>query len=524
MAALASKTYSLKTVLSCQDKLSDKLKDVRKNLKTLDRAFANTTKAAGEIAAKLAAPVAAVTGAGLFSLHSAVETFMSLGDSVDKAAIRAGVATGALQRLRAAAKLSGMSAEQMDVALTKLSTQMGKAAAGENEKLVELFSNLGVEWKDSSGKARDAATVMREIADAVKANEDPTMRLQMLNQIFGDELAARLIPALQGGAEGLDQMAAQADALGLVMSEKDVKAAAALGDTFGIFKDVIAAVSAKIGASLAPALTRLVEQIQRAVVANKDLIAQRIQVLVEQFASAIERVDLTAIIDGTIRFVEVVAKAFDAVGGMKTVMIGVAAVLAGQAVTSIVSLTQSVYALGAAFYATVGWPGLVVAAVAAAAALLYTHFDEVTECFFKATDEICGWFTGAWDAAVEKVKNLWLGFKEFIQPIVDWISEKLKSVTELIPDFSAIGEKAKSFLPDWMVEMMPSGGKEAASAPVAAPASRVERYGFGGAAPDGTVTIRVMTDKDSKASVEGVSADSGTVNVESGSYDYLDTF
>lgn len=67
--------------------------------------------------------------------------------------------------------------------------------------------------------------MMRELADAVKVNTDPTKRLQMLTGIFGDKLAAYLVPALQDGAEGLDAMAKQADELGLVMSDKDVKAA-----------------------------------------------------------------------------------------------------------------------------------------------------------------------------------------------------------------------------------------------------------------------------------------------------------
>lgn len=294
------------------------------------------------MASKLAAPIAAVAGAGLFSIKGAVDSFMALGDSVDKASIRAGVATGALQRLRAAAKLSGMSAEQMDKALNKLSYQMGKAASGENDKLVQMFKELGVQWKDGKGKARDAASVMRELADAVKANEDPADRLRMLTSIFGDDLAASLVPALQNGAKGLDAMAAQADELGIVMSEQDVKAAAALGDSFSIFQDVIAAVSAKIGASLAPTLMKLIEQIQKAVVANKELIAQRINKLVEQLAGALAKVDFVAVIDGTIRFAEVCSKAFEAVGGLKGVAIAAAAIFAGQALTSVVNLGKAV--------------------------------------------------------------------------------------------------------------------------------------------------------------------------------------
>lgn len=522
MAAGAAKTYTLKTVLSCRDELSAKLKTVRKNMKVLDRSFADTTAAASELASKLAAPLAAVAGAGLFSIKGAVDSFMALGDSVDKASIRAGVATGALQRLRAAAKLSGMSAEQMDVALTKLSYQMGMAASGENEKLVQMFKELGVEWRDSKGKARDAASVMRELADAVKANEDPADRLRMLTSIFGDDLAAYLVPALQGGAEGLDAMAAKADELGIVMSEKDVKAAAALGDSFSIFKDVVGAVSAKIGASLAPTLMKLVEQIQKAIVANKDLIAQRIHRLVEQLAGALAKVDFVAIIDGTIKFAEACAKAFEAVGGLKGIAIAASIIFAGQALTSIFNLGQAVWGLSAAFYAAVGWPGVIAAAVVAVAGAIYSHWDEISTFFREAFASITQWFTEAWNDAVEKVKSIWSGFIAFLDPLFKWFDEKFDALTKSIPDFSSIAQSAKSILPEWVVNLIPDVGNVSALG-VSSPTSQVQSLGAG--AVDGSVTIKVLADAGSRAEVEHIATTSGNVDVESGgSYDYVDTF
>lgn len=521
---MAAKTYSLKTVLSCRDELSEKLKTVRKSLMTLDRSFANTTKAASDMAVKFAAPLTAIAGAGLFSVKGAVDSFMALGDSVDKASIRAGVATGALQRLRAAAQLSGMSAEQMDKALSKLSYQMGKAASGENDNLVQMFKELGVQWKDGKGKARDAASVMRELADAVKANEDPADRLRMLTSIFGDDLAAYLVPALQGGAEGLDAMAAKADELGIVMSERDVKAAAALGDSFSLFKDVITAVSAKIGASLAPTLMKLIEQIQKAVVANKELIAQRINKLVEQLAGALAKVDFVAVIDGTIRFAEVCSKAFEAVGGLKGVAIAAAAIFAGQALTSVVNLGKAVWGLSGAFYAAVGWPGMIAAAVVAVAGVVYTHWDEIC-AFFKETFAAIGeWFSSAWVSSVDKVKSIWTGFVAFLEPVFKWFEGKFEAITEALPDFSKIAASAKSILPDWVADLIPSAQATPVLQTVASP-SASPAAALGAGAVDGSVTIKVMTDAGSRAEVERIATTSGNVDVESGgAYDYVDTF
>ena len=183
-------SYSLKTVLSAVDNLSPVLKDVRKNLKTVDRSFANVTRSAGELASKLAIPLTALAGAGAFSISNSVQSFTALADSIDKAAIRAGVGVGALQSLRLAAELGGMSTEQMDSALAKLSYTMGQAARGENKNLAYLFNQLGIKLKGANGEVRNGAVVMRELAEAIRLNESPSTRLQILTAAFGDDLCA----------------------------------------------------------------------------------------------------------------------------------------------------------------------------------------------------------------------------------------------------------------------------------------------------------------------------------------------
>ena len=82
----SSQNFSLKAVLSCVDNLSPTFKKVERNLKKVDRAFGNVVDSVANVAGKLAAPLAALAGAGAFSLQDAVGNFMRLGDSIDKAA------------------------------------------------------------------------------------------------------------------------------------------------------------------------------------------------------------------------------------------------------------------------------------------------------------------------------------------------------------------------------------------------------------------------------------------------------
>ena len=139
-----------------------------------------------------------------------------------------------------------MSAEQMDQALAKLTYNMGQAARGENKNLAAIFRRLGVSLKDSKGNIRDAADVMRNLAQAVKNNESPAVRLRILTAAFGDELAKRMIPVLESGAAGLDEMGNEAEKLGIVMNDKMVADSAHLTDTMSKFSQVLDGVSATI--------------------------------------------------------------------------------------------------------------------------------------------------------------------------------------------------------------------------------------------------------------------------------------
>lgn len=185
-----------------------------------------------------------------------------------------------------------MSADQMDQALSKLTDNMGKAARGENKNLAAIFKRLGISLKDSKGQIRDAADVMRNLAQAVKNNESPAVRMRILTAAFGEELSKRMIPVLEGGAQSLDDMGEQASKLGLVMDQDMVAKSAHLTDTLSTFSQVVDGVSAQIGAALAPTIEGIVTRMQDWVVANKDLIAQRLDGLFDKVSKQLPKLIL----------------------------------------------------------------------------------------------------------------------------------------------------------------------------------------------------------------------------------------
>lgn len=497
---MAEKTYSLKAVLSCRDNISEKLAGVRKNIKVLNRSFANVTKAAGEVAAKAALPFTALAGMSFFSIQQAVSNFTALGDSIDKAAIRAGVTTGALQKLRLAARYGGSSAEEMDTAISKLSYQMGQMSSGNNDNLVKMFKELGITWKDSKGKARDAASVMRELADAVQANTDPTKRLTLLSAVFGDDMAAHLVPVLQDGAEGLDAVAKKAEELGIVMSDVDTKRAAKLSDTMTTFREVLGGVANKVGATLAPALITLIEKMQEVIVANKDLIAQ----WATEFGDSIMKIPFKEIFEGFMTVVDVCKRAFDAIGGVRAVLIAFGTIAGLKVLKDLWGLTGAVVALGKAFFALVGWPGLVAGAAIAAVGAVYTYWDEIKAWFLAVGDKI----SAVWDDSLEKVRGAWYGFKSYFDPLVKWFEDKLKIFDFKVPDV------AKGLF----------GGGEGTAVP-AVPVSGIPSARFSGE-PDalqGSVVITVKSADGTTATVNDMNSKGGNLSVETpGSYAFGD--
>lgn len=431
---MAGKEYSLKAILSATDRISPVLKKVDSNIGKVGRSFSSFAKASVSLASKIALPLTALGGVEGFSLKAAVDKFTSLGDSIDKASKRAGVGVESLQKLRYAAGLGGMSADQMDKALSKLTDNMGKAARGENKNLAAIFKRLGISLKDSKGQIRDAADVMRNLAQAVKNNESPTVRMRILTAAFGEELAKRMIPVLEGGAKSLDDMGEQASKLGLVMDQDMVAKSAHLTDTLSTFSQVVDGVSAQVGAALAPTIEGIVSRMQDWLVANKDLIAQRLDGLFDKVSKAIAEVDFEKVVDGVFDFIDGVMEFVDSVGGWENIIKGFGALLGVSLVGNLLSVGKELYGVGAAVTAAFGPWGLLAGAAIGAGIVIWKNWDDILAKFnasfpnlSKALSDIPGNFTRGWDDATKQIKELWDGLVkrwESVKNALSWSNIK----------------------------------------------------------------------------------------------------
>ncbi|MCL4799016.1 MAG: phage tail tape measure protein [Burkholderiales bacterium] len=167
-----------------------------------------------------------VLGAG--SLVAAARGVANLADETGKAAQRAGVTTEAFSALRFAADLSGVSAENLETALVRLSVNMLDTAKGTGEAK-DAFAALGISVKDAQGVLKGSDTILAEVADRFQKMEDGAGKTAIATRLFG-RAGADLIPLLNQGANGLEAMRAEAERLGIVIDTQTARAAEQFND------------------------------------------------------------------------------------------------------------------------------------------------------------------------------------------------------------------------------------------------------------------------------------------------------
>lgn len=144
------------------------------------------------------------------------------------------------------------------------------------------LQRLGIAARDSAGNTRTLQDALREIANGFQRLPDGTEKVSLAIDFFGEQ-GARLIPVLNRGSAGLEQLAERARRLGISLGPESTRAlteyqAAAdeMADTFTGLRNTIAVV-------VAPAITAFSNTLQGLIERNRVAIGQGL-------ANAIERV------------------------------------------------------------------------------------------------------------------------------------------------------------------------------------------------------------------------------------------
>ena len=419
---------------------STEFRNLQKRLRLFNRSLKNTVDSAADAAVKIAGPFAGIAASLGMGVKEAVTGFAAAGDAVDKMAARVGLSAETLQEWSFAAKHAGASPEALENGLKDLSKHMAEIASGSDttSSAATLFKALGIAVKDAGGKIRPVAEVFEEFADAIKRNEDPALRTRMAMAALG-EGGRSLIPMMSAGSEGLREMSKQARDLGLVMSSEDVAAAANLTDHLDDMRAVFGSIGTTIGAKLAPVVVRLADQFRDLVAANREAFSARFAAVATQFAESFSRIDFQGIANAVLTVADVSIRAFNAVGGFNTVLYGMGALMAGKAVTSVLTFGSNLLTLGRTMWGlataartvgiamagALGPVGLVIAGVATAAAVVAANWDSIWPAVKAGASACANWVSGAWQSMAYGLTGVWQTVKAGFAGAWNFVTDSL---------------------------------------------------------------------------------------------------
>ena len=192
---------------------------------------------------------------------------MKAGAMIDAAA-QLGITTEAMQAFHLVALQSGVSTEQFDGALQRLTGAMGAAKDGSDEA-IERFSKLGVKLLDSNGQLRPIADVLPEVARGLMQVSSDTERNALAQDLFGRS-GSRVVTMLGALAQGTDFLTESARRQSALVDRDVSEAWNKLEAQLKITKVTADAALASLGAPIATVALEAVNKILTDILANLD--------------------------------------------------------------------------------------------------------------------------------------------------------------------------------------------------------------------------------------------------------------
>ena len=163
-------------------------------------------------------------------------------------------------------------ADRFGISTAKLSTQFGflskklRAANGDTKAAstaLAVFADAGV--SEAAVRSGDLNRVLTEAADRFAAMKDGPEKTALAMQLFGRS-GKDLLPVLNQGGSGIEELRAKMEALGLTISGKTVKQNKELGKATKDLNQVMRGLMNTIGVSVLPKVTRLTQAFSEAIV------------------------------------------------------------------------------------------------------------------------------------------------------------------------------------------------------------------------------------------------------------------
>lgn len=344
---------------------------------------------------------AAMSAVGV-GIGLAIKGQLDAADQLDEASQKFGVPIEQLSRLKYAAELSGVQFDTLGASLRVMSRGMVQDA--------EKFTAIGVAVRDSAGNMRSTEAVLQDVADVFARMPDGAEKTALAMQLFGRS-GTDMILMLNAGKTGLQQMADEATAMGLVIDAKTGAAAGRFNENLDRLRATMNGLVVQIAAALAPTLERLSE-IALA-------IAEKFRNLSPETQTLMANMALFGLALGPL------------ILGLGVVVSSITAVAGALKAVAALFLTNPIVLAGVA--------------IAGAAWLIYENWDGIVAFFEQLWADVKAIFTETWESikrtVIGAVHSVMLKFDEIVAKI-QTIIDKAKSLGTAIA--SALNVDAES--------------------------------------------------------------------------------
>lgn len=223
--------------------------------RSADKRFKDIERSAKRIGAAIGVAVTAAGTALAFMVKQSIDNM----DTLAKLSQSVGSTTEELSALAYAADLSGVSQDSLGTAMIRLSKNASDAAQGVGEAR-KGFDALGISVKNTDGTLKSSGALIGEIAGKFSQYKDGAEKTALAVSLFG-RAGAQLIPLLNAGADGIAEMTAEAEQLGLTFDQHAGKAAEQFNDNLTRLNAVKKGLVNRIAQELLPTLVNMTNKL-----------------------------------------------------------------------------------------------------------------------------------------------------------------------------------------------------------------------------------------------------------------------
>lgn len=203
----------------------------------------------------------ATIGVASVAIKKIMQTTLQYGMELSVLSKKTGESVENISKLGYAAQVKETSIESLGTALKFLNRNIDEAKdkSGESAK---AFERAGISIYDVQGKIKPASDILLELSEfmsnkTIPASEKTRIAMQLMGRSGVD-----MIPMLAGGRKEIEALTKEAETMGLVLSNKDIKAIEELDDSMDKLKASIKGIKIMAGEAMVPFWTDWIKGLQ----------------------------------------------------------------------------------------------------------------------------------------------------------------------------------------------------------------------------------------------------------------------